>query len=138
MNLIEFDAAIKAHLLGWNPVHIAEDNQPAETKGLDEYIRFAVIHGNGFIDEPAGVYSVNGSTVLHPFVLQFDVYTKLNTDTMRNNELCQAVLDKWQVYKLGIGLDTIGGSIERIGEEGKHFRQAVSVEGRREEFLTAR
>lgn len=139
MNLIDFDAAIDAHALANPlPITLVRDNEPSRTKGLSEYIRLTVLQGTGFIDEPTGVYTVNGSTVLHSFVLQFDVYTAKNTETARNNELCQAVLDRWQVYNLGVGLHTLSGSVDRIGEEGALFRQVVSIDGRREEFLTAR
>lgn len=97
-----------------------------------------VLDGNGFLDEPAGVYSVNGSTVLHPFILQFDVFTALNEGTERSNQLCQEVLDHWQVQNLGVGLELIAGSVERSGEQGNRYRKIVSIEGRREEFLTVR
>ncbi len=138
MNLIEFDAAIDTHIAAWNPTTIVRDNDPARTKKLDEYIRVTVINGNAFIDEPAGVRSVNGSTVLHPFILQFDVFTRLNLGVQRNNQLCQEVLDHWQVRNLETGLHLIAGGVDRIGEQGTRFHQIVSVDGRREEFLTVR
>ena len=138
MNLVEFDLAIRSHLSGWNPTLVVEDNKPVDTKKIKEYIRMTVLDGNGFLDEPAGVYSVNGSTVLHPFILQFDVFTALNEGTERSNQLCQEVLDHWQVQNLGVGLELIAGSVERSGEQGNRYRKIVSIEGRREEFLTVR
>lgn len=139
MNLQEFTAAIDAHLVGWEPAPIFRDNQEADSSGLTEFIRLTVLHGIGFVDEATGVYSVNGSTVLHPFILQFDVFTKINSTTDRSDEICQAVLDHWQVRNLGNRtLNLLAGNVQRIGEEPPRYHVAVQISGTREERLTNR
>ena len=137
MNLPEFDAAIQSRLAGWTPAPIVLDNEPSPDNVI-EFIRFTVLHGVGFIDEPTGVYSVNGSTVLHPFILNFNVFTAINTAKTQSSLLCQAILDHWQVRDLGQGLTLLAGGIQRIGEEPPRYHTVVQISGTREERLTKR
>lgn len=138
MNLPDFNAAIDAHLAGWSPAPVFKDNEASGTSHLTEFIRLTILQGIGFIDEPAGVYSVNGSTVLHSFILNFDVFTEINTSLDRSDELCQLVLDHWQVRNLGRGLNLLAGSVQRIGEQAPRFHVVVQISGTREERLTKR
>ena len=138
MRLPEFNFAIDDHLSTWNPTLIVRDNSPSPTSNVFEFIRLTVLHGTGFTDEPTGIYSVNGSTVLHSFLLSFSVFTKIDTNTDRNDELCQAVLDHWQVRKLGPGLELSAGTLQRIGEDPPRYHTIVQISGTREETLTKR
>lgn len=139
MNLQEFNAAIDAHLVGWNPTLIIRDNEPAPTSGVLEFIRLTVLHGVGFVDEVAGIYSVNGSTTIEPFILDFGVFTEINTGTERSSELCQMILDHWQVRNLGSkDLHLIAGSPQTIGEEPPRYHVAVQISGTREDRLINR
>jgi len=144
MNLIEFDEAIADRLSAWKPTLIITDNTPAETKGQAEYIRMTIEHGLGFEFETTGVFSVGGSTVMHSFILRFDVYGPINKGkdsfpgTRRTHELCQEVADQWQIQDFGNGVQTLAASIERVGEEKPHYHMACLIEGRRLETITKR
>ena len=138
MRLPEFNFAIDDHLSTWNPTTIIRDNEATPTANTYEFIRLTVLHGLGLTNDVTGVYSVNGSRVLHSFILNFSVFTKIDTTTDRNDELCQAVLDHWQVRKLGPGLELSAGTLQRIGEEPPRYHTIVQISGTREETLTKR
>lgn len=136
MNLPEFDAAIKSWIAGWNPLTLlVGDNRPSRTSNEHEYIRLTILQGVGFLDESAGVRTVDGSSVQHTFILQFDVFTRINSDTSRASDIIQDILDNWQVKRISDGCTTLAGTVERIGEEAPRYHMAVSIEGQREEFI---
>ena len=138
MNQVEFDALIKSRVQSWQaPTVLALQNEPTpQTKNAHEFIKFTAQYGFGFLDESVGVRTVDGSSVEHTFILRFDVFTKINTGTARASEICQNILNYWQVKKLADGATTIAGSIQDIGEESPHYHMAVLIPGQREEFLT--
>ena len=138
MNLPEFHVAIEQRVASWaiGTLYIA-DNEPALTKDQHEFIQLRVIDGIGIGDETTGgLRGVKGDSVIHVFLLQFDIYIKLNTSKVRAYELAQMVLDHWQVQDLGNGLYLNAGSTQRIGEEAPFYRLNVTVPGAREEILT--
>lgn len=138
MNLIQFNAAIDSHMVGWAPAPVFRDNQLSATRNLNEFIRLTVLQGIGSLDETTGIYSVNGSVVLHSFLLVFDVFTAINTNTDRSDELCQSVMDHWQVLNLGDSLHLGAATVLTIGEEPPRYHAAVQISGTREERLTTR
>lgn len=125
--MVDIKSAVKSHAASWNPTLIVFDNKPAQTKQEPEFIRIIVLTGQTNIATRAGI-NVTGTRQRVPLILRFNVYTQVNNDTDRSDQLCDEVIRHWQKKTFG-GLQTLLASAERIGEAAPRYRAQVDVQG---------
>lgn len=117
------------------PCHLARDNEPARSADKNEWMRLTVQEGFSFLNETAGSLDPRSTTVAHPFVLVFDIYTPLNKGTLRSAQIAQAVSDYWAFNSEGnIKLDA--ASFERVSEDSNTYHTSVSIDAARYEQRT--
>lgn len=135
MNLVEFSDAFDNFISGWAPTKIVKDGEPAGTLNIDEYIILRVDGGFSTLAATTGILSVRGNVIRHPFLITANVVVRNGqpTTVRRSSELCQAVLDKFQLASFGESTLCFEGSISRVGENAKRYEQIVRVGGYRDE-----
>lgn len=131
----DLDNAIKSVLADWAPVPVFRENEPAKTKNLDEYIVLVNLGGAGIAAVTTGLLGQRGSTERHAFLLRFEIYTQVDSGTLRASELADNVTARWRYQQLTLGIQLFESSIEHVGKEAARFKTIVYVSGQRDEKI---
>jgi len=121
----DLDNAIKSVLAGWQPVPVFRENEPTKTKNLDEYIVVKNLGGSSQSVTTTGLLDQRGSTERHAFLLEFNIYTQVNSGTQRPAQLSDEVASRWRYRQLSIGIHTFESNIVTVGKEAARFKTIV-------------